>query len=146
MARPLSTRQIQRGLKERAFKPQGVPMADLEQLTLTLDGLEALRLADLEGLYHEAAAEQMGVSRVTFGRVVARARATVAEALVDGKVLIIGGGPAVASGEDAEGCPVHWGGRRRGRGCRCGLESYGGVPGGRAKKHRGLGSLPDSPD
>ena len=39
MARPLSARKIPRGLEERAFKPQGVPMSDLEQLTLTLDGL-----------------------------------------------------------------------------------------------------------
>jgi predicted DNA-binding protein (UPF0251 family) len=129
-----------------AFKPIGRRLRDLAEIRLGADELEALRLADLEGLYHEAAAERMGVSRVTFGRVVARARAIVAEALVDGKVLIIGGGPAVASGEDAEGCPVHWGGRRRGRGCRCGRESYAGVPEGRAKKHGELGFSPESPD
>jgi len=32
--------------------------------------LEALRLADLEGRYQEKAAEQMGVSRSTFQRIV----------------------------------------------------------------------------
>lgn len=86
---------------------------------LDLDGLEAMRLADLEGLYHETAAEVMGVSRATFGRVLALARARVTEALVGGKALRIGGGPVVESDGEPIPCPVHWGGRRRGRGCRC---------------------------
>jgi len=86
---------------------------------LDLDGLEAMRLADLEGLYQETAAEVMGVSRATFGRVLAAARARVTEALVGGKALRIGGGPVIESGGEAIPCPVHWGGRRRGRGCRC---------------------------
>jgi len=97
MPRPQNIRQIRRGLKEQAFKPQGVPMSDLEQVELTLDGLEALRLADLEGLYQEEAAERMGVSRATFARVLTAARKAVAEALVHGKALEIGGGAAVSA-------------------------------------------------
>jgi len=58
-----------------------------------LDELEALRLADLEGLYQEQAAEKMGVSRPTFARILESARKKVAEALVKGKGLVIGGGP-----------------------------------------------------
>jgi predicted DNA-binding protein (UPF0251 family) len=119
MARPLSTRQIPRGLKERAFKPQGVPMAELEQLTLTLDGLEALRLADLEGLYQEEAALRMGVSRPTFARVLAAARKTIADALVNGKSVEISGGVVDRRPKSRRPCPVHGGRRRRGRGCRC---------------------------
>jgi predicted DNA-binding protein (UPF0251 family) len=119
MARPLNRRQVRRGLKERAFKPQGVPMKELEQIEMTLDGLEALRLADLEGLYQEEAAERMGVSRATFARILTAARKSVAEALVEGKSLEIRGG---AVGRRARGrwpCPVHGGRRRRGRGCSC---------------------------
>jgi hypothetical protein len=96
---------------------------------LALDGLEALRLADLEGLYQEAAAEHMGVSRPTFARILARARSAVAEALVEGKVLLIGEAPVVEGGSEPIPCPIHWGGRRRGRGCRCGGRHWrGGEP------------------
>jgi predicted DNA-binding protein (UPF0251 family) len=119
MARPPNPRRVDLGFEIRVFKPAGTPLRELQMLRLDLDGLEALRLADLEGLYHEAAAEQMGVSRATFGRILAEARARVAETLTQGKALRIGGGPVI-EGEGAElQCPLHWGGRRRGRGCRC---------------------------
>jgi predicted DNA-binding protein (UPF0251 family) len=103
----------------RGFKPIGRPIGELEVETLRLDELEALRLADLEGLYQEAAAERMGVSRATFARILGRARSTVARALVDELVLVVGEGPVVAVPERPLPCPVHGGGRRRGRGCRC---------------------------
>lgn len=74
------------------FKPAGVPARELEQLQLAVDELEAIRLVDLEGFTHEQAAEEMGVSRQTVGRVLERGRAKVAEALVDGKAILIGGG------------------------------------------------------
>jgi uncharacterized protein len=74
------------------FKPAGVPGRDLEQLPLAVDELEAIRLVDLEGLSHEQAASAMGVSRQTVGRVLEAGRAKVAEALVTGKAILIGGG------------------------------------------------------
>ncbi len=64
-------------------------MVHLEQVCLGLDEFEALRLADLEGLYHEEAAAQMNVSRQTFGRIISEARRKVAEAIINGKVLVI---------------------------------------------------------
>jgi predicted DNA-binding protein (UPF0251 family)/predicted Fe-Mo cluster-binding NifX family protein len=77
------------------YKPAGVQAQDLEEVSLGLDELEALRLADYEGLYQEAAALRMGVSRQTFGRIVEAARRKTAAALVEGKALRIGGGPAI---------------------------------------------------
>jgi uncharacterized protein len=74
------------------FKPAGVPGRELEQLPLAVDELEAIRLVDLEGLSHEQAAAAMDVSRQTVGRVLERGRAKVAEALVTGKAILIGGG------------------------------------------------------
>jgi len=62
---------------------------DLEEISLNLDELEALRLADYEGQYHETAAREMKVSRATFGRIVKEARRKVAEALIRGKALRI---------------------------------------------------------
>jgi uncharacterized protein len=62
---------------------------ELEEVYLSLDELEALRLADYEGLYHEEAAEKMTISRQTFGRILGGARRKLAEALVEGKALRI---------------------------------------------------------
>jgi predicted DNA-binding protein (UPF0251 family) len=61
----------------------------LEEVNLSLDELEAIRLADYEGLYHEQAAEKMNISRPTFGRILNEARRKLAEVLVDGKALKI---------------------------------------------------------
>jgi len=77
------------------FKPAGVPICDLEEVTVTLDELEALRLADLEGQYQEQVADKMKVSRPTFGRIVETARQKVAEALIHGKALRLEGGDVV---------------------------------------------------
>ena len=74
------------------YKPAGVPLKSLECTVLHHEELEALRLADLEGCYQEEAAEQMGVSRSTFQRIVTEARRKVAQALVDGNALQIEGG------------------------------------------------------
>ena len=82
------------------FKPQGVPLREADAVVLPVEGLEALRLADLEGLCAEAAAEAMGVSRHTFGRVLAEARRAAATALVGGLALRIEGGSYRLAGED----------------------------------------------
>jgi predicted DNA-binding protein (UPF0251 family) len=75
------------------FKPAGVPARLLEQVELTVDEVEALRLTDVERLSQEEAARRLGVSRQTVGRVVDSAHRKVADALVNGKALAIGGGP-----------------------------------------------------
>ena len=92
MPRPPIERSVTAVPRITLFKPAGVPARDLEQLQLGVDELEAIRLVDLEGLSHEQAAEVMGVSRQTVGRVLERGRGRVAEALVGGKAILIGGG------------------------------------------------------
>jgi len=119
MARPEKLRRVGCVAGERAFKPIGRPVRSLEIEELRLDELEAIRLADLEGLYQEAAAKRMGVSRPTFARILAKARSTVARVLIEERVLVVGEGPVVATSDQPFPCPVHEGGRRRGRGCRC---------------------------
>lgn len=74
------------------FKPAGIPARMLDEVVITLDELESVRLADFEGLYQERAAELMGVSRPTFGRIVEAARRKIADALIHGKLLRIAGG------------------------------------------------------
>ena len=92
MARPFKKRRV--GCKPEAnyFKPRGIPVADLDEVVLTMDELEAIRLADLEECYQEVAAERMDVSRQTFGNIVKSAHKKIAIALVQGKALKIEGG------------------------------------------------------
>ena len=78
------------------FKPTGTSSVKSEQVKLSIDELEAIRLADLDGLYQEQAAEKLKVSRQTFGRIINSAHKKVAEALVLGKSIKIQGGEIMA--------------------------------------------------
>ena len=99
MPRPRKLRMIQGSAQIRYYKPQGIPLSDLVETALPLDGLEALRLADAEGLEQVDAAQRMGISRSTFSRLLAEARSAVATALSQGWALRIGGGPVESSAE-----------------------------------------------
>ncbi len=114
MPRPFCPRHVQFVPGTTYFKPAGVPLRELEEVVLALDELEALRLADLQGLYQEQAAEQMKISRPTFARVVESARKKVADALSNGKALRLEGGPVVQPGPAR---PAGHGCCGRGRGC-----------------------------
>ena len=92
MARPRNCRRVGSIPGSTYFKPKGIPLPVLEEVVLTVDECEAIRLADLESLYQEQAAERMKVSRQTFGRIIESAHKKVAEALVKGKALRIEGG------------------------------------------------------
>ena len=101
MPRPLNDRRVRAyALPAALWKPAGIPARDLEQVILTVDQAEALRLADLEGLYQEAAARRMNVSRQTFGRIIEEARRLVADALLNGKALRIEGGQIIHEEDD----------------------------------------------
>jgi predicted DNA-binding protein (UPF0251 family) len=119
MARPEKLRKVGCETTGRGFKPVGLPARELEVEILRHDELEALRLADLEGLYQETAAARMGVSRPTFARILARARTAVARAIIEERLLVISDGPVVATADEPFPCPVHGDGARRGHGCRC---------------------------
>jgi len=90
MPRPKKPRFISGYPILAAFVPQGVPVTG--QVSLSVEELEAIRLSDFEHLDQESAANLMGVSRQTYGRILATARSTVGEALVTGKALRVQGG------------------------------------------------------
>lgn len=92
MPRPVQCRRVCLSPACTYFKPAGIPMTSLEEIVLAVDELEAMRLADVEGVYHEQAADQMGISRRTFGRIIESARKKVAQALIQGMALRIEGG------------------------------------------------------
>jgi predicted DNA-binding protein (UPF0251 family) len=112
MVRPRKDRLVAFNPEVSYFKPRGIPMIDLEEVSLTVDEREALRLADLNGLSHEDAGRAMGVSRATFGRIIQRARSVVADALINGKAINIEGGSyKVLEGPRTfvcEGCAFTW--------------------------------------
>ncbi|RYU68781.1 DUF134 domain-containing protein [Aliivibrio finisterrensis] len=89
MARPKKCRRICSRAPYSCFKPNGVPTVELPKVELLAEELEALRLADVEGLSQQEGAEQMMVSRQTFGNIIKQARFKVASCLVQGKALII---------------------------------------------------------
>jgi predicted DNA-binding protein (UPF0251 family) len=96
MARPRSPRTIASRPSFLLFKPGGVRAP--VQVRVDADEFEALRLADVEGLPHGDAAPRMGISRQTFGRVLASARRKVAAALVRGFALRFDAAPGGAAG------------------------------------------------
>lgn len=89
MPRKHCTRYILGEAEAALFLPQGRTLSELAQVRLMPDEVEALRLADQLGMYHENAAARMQISRATFSRIVSSARAKVADALVNGKAIRI---------------------------------------------------------
>ncbi|MHC4560604.1 MAG: DUF134 domain-containing protein [Planctomycetota bacterium] len=92
MARPVKCRTVCCNPRSDYFKPHGVPVRRLEEVSLTMDELEAVRLADLEGMYQEDAASRMNISRQTFGNIINSAHNKIADALLNAKSLRIKGG------------------------------------------------------
>jgi hypothetical protein len=104
MARPCKQRFVSISPKVEVFRPRGGSAHRHAVLRLSLDELEALRLADLCGDAQDRAAAKMNISRQTFGRILDRARGTVADALLNGKAIEITGGPVTTSRRDTIRC------------------------------------------
>ena len=92
MPRPFKCRRVCGNPAADYFKPRGVPVSVLQEVCLTLDEFEAIRLADVEGLYQEDAAKKMNISRQTFGNIIEAAHKKIADVIVNGKALKIEGG------------------------------------------------------
>jgi uncharacterized protein len=105
MTRPKCCRQIGIMPGKTCFQPEGAMLSSFEVVLLNLDEYEAIRLADLKGLYHEQAASRMNISRQTFGRIIEEARRKVADVLVNGKTLKIEGGSVSMKAEKPAHCP-----------------------------------------
>jgi predicted DNA-binding protein (UPF0251 family) len=123
MARPKYCRKVGCVPDKNYFKPRGIPASLLEEVVLTLDEFEAMRLADYEGLYQEQGAEKMNISRQTFGRIIESAHRKIADVLIHAKALKIEGGE-VSIGESKQiRCPrckmeyTPWGSPEGSHGC-----------------------------
>jgi len=116
MPRPRHCRRVSQLPLATYYKPRGIPLSVLEEIILTVDEFEAIRLTDLEGLYQAQAAEKMSISRQTLGRILESAHRKIADALVNGKALLIKGGPIEIIAASSETAPPHR--FRHGRGRR----------------------------
>ena len=87
--RPCLRRQIQFNPRVKHFKPQGIPLRNLEVIELTTEEIEALRLKNIVGLDQNECAERMKTSQSTFQRILTSAYKKIAEALIRGKAIKI---------------------------------------------------------
>lgn len=112
MARPKKRRRIRCNPASLYFKPRGIPMHKLDEVTLEHDELEALRLADLLKYSHENAAKKMKISRATFGRIISKARQKLADGILNGKAIKINNSPEDYSkhmrSDYCNGCGRSW--------------------------------------
>lgn len=90
MVRPTKWRCVSSVPQFTCFTPQGV--FSPEEVCLSVEETEAIRLKDVERLEQEECAQKMRISRPTFQRVLANARKKLADALLNGKVIKIEGG------------------------------------------------------
>jgi len=104
MSRPNKPRTVC-GLPEyHMFGPKGIKANLLEKITLLVDEYEVIRLIDEQGMDQAEAAEHMGVARTTVQRIYTISRQKIANALVNGKILMIEGGDYVLCDDDCEAC------------------------------------------
>jgi len=89
MSRPEKLRKINFDPNVVYFKPRAVPLSELEEVTLEIDELEALRLCDFKGVNQIKASEEMNISQSTLQRILTSGRSKVSEALIKGKAIKI---------------------------------------------------------
>lgn len=89
MVRPFGPRILKGNPSVLYFKPQGIPLRFLDEVTLAPDEFEAIKLYDCDNLSQISAAKEMGISQPTFARILQRAYKKIAQAIVSGKAIKI---------------------------------------------------------
>ena len=89
MSRPCKRRRVQGRPNSSYFKPSGIIKIDLEEIELSLEEFEAIRLKDKLNLDQKECAEKMNISQPTFHRLINSARNKIARAIVEGLAIKI---------------------------------------------------------
>jgi predicted DNA-binding protein (UPF0251 family) len=89
MPRPRLFKKIGFDPHIRYFKPQGVPLRMLDEIELTMEETEALRLKNIENLDQTEAAKKMKTSQSTFQRILSSAYKKITKAIIEGKAIKI---------------------------------------------------------
>ena len=103
MARPPKERLVEQLPTVTYYKPVGVPLHGVEDVVLTVEEMEAVRLVDIEQLDQATAASRMEISSPTFNRMVNQAHHKSATALWQGAALRVEGGNFRLAWEEAAG-------------------------------------------
>ncbi len=120
MPKPKKCRHVCALPETNRFGPLGVSAGQRDTVEMAIDEYETIRLIDLERMTQEECAIQMDVSRTTIQGIYDEARKKLADALVNGKCLIIAGGhyrlcDEVQPGRRGRVCHSCWGRRGNGR-------------------------------
>lgn len=89
MVRPIKKRFLGNGPTVTYFKPRGIALRNLEEVVLSSDEFEAIKLHDSLGLKQIEAAKKMQISQPTFARILDKAYKKIAIALIEGKAIRI---------------------------------------------------------
>ena len=108
MPRPIKGRNVCCLPQSARFGPLGRQGVQLEEIMMTVDEYETIRLIDYLDFTQEECSRQMNVARTTVQGIYSQARKKLAHALVNGVPLAIGGGEYKLCGGWDESC---------GRGC-----------------------------
>ena len=77
-------------------------MNQLEEIVVSIEEYEAIRLADLQNLSQSDSAKRMGLSQPSFHRILASARKKISDAIVNGKSIKIEGGHYIVTTKKSE--------------------------------------------
>ena len=109
MPRPINRRRVCSLPDSNRFGPLDPAAVRDSVVRMTVDEYETIRLIDQEGLKQQESADQMNVARTTVQVIYVVSRKKLADALVDGRTIVIEGGQYRLCDGLGEGC---------GRGCR----------------------------
>lgn len=98
--RPRKYKIVRNNPRISQFSPRGRPGRP-DQVNLNLEELESVRLTDYIGLDQKAAARSMQISQQTFSRILKKARKTIANALINGRIIKIQGGSYVITTKES---------------------------------------------
>jgi predicted DNA-binding protein (UPF0251 family) len=87
--RPRRNRFIAFHPKIKYFKPQGIPLRNLEEIILTKEEIEALRLKNIQNFDQITCAKKMKTSQSTYQRILSAANQKLSKALIEGKAIKI---------------------------------------------------------
>ena len=71
------------------FKPRGIPLSTLEEVHITDEELETLRLRYIEKIDQEEAAKTMGISQSQYQRDLSTVLEKISIALIEGQAISI---------------------------------------------------------
>ncbi|WP_342304585.1 DUF134 domain-containing protein [Methanolobus sp. ZRKC5] len=103
MVRPRKRRMVNFEHDIRHFKPSDSRIESMDEINITIDELESLRLSYLEKMKQDDAAQKMEVHQSTFQRTLRRTLEKISDALVNGKSIRVEGGNYTMPGKDGTG-------------------------------------------